>query len=316
MEILYMCNATTNIRGYYYYKKGFVIELKQLDENIYSSVVSGTYNYNVILNLNNLRKCSCSCPHKVKICKHVMATYYTVFPEEAKQYEEGLKLVIKGCNEHRQRKDEQYNKVYKKAVEHVNSLTVDELKKELVNFIVNRDYYDEYDSYDEEYEEEMDILYELDDEIIEELNESIKDEGNKKMLKLSDFINAFEFINEEDSWINLETGDIYNKWDFEAEGLDEEEIEDLLWQGKIISLPMRYELNEYNDMVLFADSIENEEIRNKLYKALNGKGAFSRFKKEIAYLGIREKWFAFRDEHLKEKVKQWLVDNKIEYIDE
>ena len=180
MEILYMCNATTNIRGYYYYKKGFVKELKKLDENIYSSVVSGTYDYNVILNLKNLRKCSCSCPHKVKICKHVMATYYTVFPEEAKQYEEGLKLVIKRCNEHRQRKDEQYNEVHKKAVEYVNSLTVDELKKELVNFIVNRDYYDEYDPYDEEYEEEMDILYELDDEIIEELNESIKDEGNKK----------------------------------------------------------------------------------------------------------------------------------------
>lgn len=69
-------------------------------------------------------------------------------------------------------------------------------------------------------------------------------------------------------------------------------------------------------MVLFADSIENEEIKNKLYRALNGKGAFSRFKKEIAYLGIREKWFAFRDERLKGKVKQWLEDNEIEYIDE
>ena len=91
--------------------------------------------------------------------------------------------------------------------------------------------------------------------------------------------------------------------------MDEEEIEDLLRQGKIISLPMRYELNEYNDMVLFADSIENEEIKNKLYKALNGKGAFRRFKNEITYLGIREKW-------LKEKVKQWLEDNKIEYRDE
>ena len=79
---------------------------------------------------------------------------------------------------------------------------------------------------------------------------------------------------------------------------------------------MRYELNEYNDMVLFADSIENEEIKNKLYKALNDKGAFRRFKNEITYLGIREKWFAFRNERLKEKVKQWLEDNEIEYIDE
>ena len=69
-------------------------------------------------------------------------------------------------------------------------------------------------------------------------------------------------------------------------------------------------------MVLFADSIENEEIKNKLYRASNGKGAFSRFKKEIAYLGIREKWFAFRDERLKEKVKQWLEENKIEYLDD
>ena len=136
------------------------------------------------------------------------------------------------------------------------------------------------------------------------------------MLKLSDFINAFEFIDEEESWINLETGEVYNRWHFETEDMDEEEIEDFFWQNKIISLPMCFELNEYKDMVLFADSINNDEIRNKLYKALNGKGAFSRFKKEIAYLGIREKWFLFRDERLKEKVKQWLEDNEIEYIED
>ncbi|MBR3832667.1 MAG: hypothetical protein IKJ72_03445 [Mycoplasmataceae bacterium] len=136
------------------------------------------------------------------------------------------------------------------------------------------------------------------------------------MLKLSDFINAFEFIDEEESWINLETGEVYNRWHFETEDMDEEEIEDFFWQNKIISLPMCFELNEYKDMVLFADSINSDEIRNKLYKALNGKGAFSRFKKEIAYLGIREKWFLFRDERLKEKVKQWLEDNEIEYIED
>ena len=136
------------------------------------------------------------------------------------------------------------------------------------------------------------------------------------MLKLSAFINAFEFIDEEESWINLETGEVYKRWYFETEDMDEEEIEEFFWQNKIISLPMCFELNEYKDMVLFADSINNDEIRNKLYKALNGKGAFSRFKKEIAYLGIREKWFLFRDERLKEKVKQWLEDNEIEYIED
>lgn len=136
------------------------------------------------------------------------------------------------------------------------------------------------------------------------------------MLKLSDLINAFEFIDEEESWINLETGEVYNRWHFETEDMDEEEIEDFFCQNKIISLPMCFELNEYKDMVLFADSINNDEIRNKLYKALNGKGAFSRFKKEIACLGIREKWFLFRDECLKEKVKQWLEDNEIEYIED
>lgn len=136
------------------------------------------------------------------------------------------------------------------------------------------------------------------------------------MLKLSAFINAFEFIDEEESWINLETGEVYKRWHFETEDMDEEEIEEFFWQNKIISLPMCFELNEYKDMVLFADSINNDEIRNKLYKALNGKGAFSRFKKEIAYLGIREKWFLFRDERLKEKVKQWLEDNEIEYIED
>lgn len=136
------------------------------------------------------------------------------------------------------------------------------------------------------------------------------------MLKLSDFINAFEFISDEDSWINLETGELYNRWDFETEGMNNEEIEDFLCKDEIVALPSKHELNEYQDMDLFADSIENEEIRNKLYRALNGKGAFSRFKNEITYLGIREKWFVFRDERLREKVKAWLEDSEIEYIED
>ena len=183
MEILNMCNEVTNIRGYYYYKKSFVKELKKLDENIYSSVVSGTYNYNVILNLNNIRKSSCSCPNKVKVCKHIIATYYTVFPEEAKQYEEALKLIIKQFNEHRKKKIERYNEIHRQAVKYVNSLTVNDLKTKLVNYIVTREY-DKYDPYDEAYEDEMDILYELDEEIIDELSEDIKDEVNKKNVKI------------------------------------------------------------------------------------------------------------------------------------
>ena len=47
----------------------------------YTSVASGTKEYNVYLNLEKPRKSTCNCPlanGKRIICKHIVATYFSV----------------------------------------------------------------------------------------------------------------------------------------------------------------------------------------------------------------------------------------------
>ena len=63
-------------------------------------------------------------------------------------------------------------------------------------------------------------------------------------------------------------------------------------------------------------SEENKELYDTIIAKTETESFKKLTKKEIAYLGIREKWFLFRDERLKEKVKQWLEDNEIEYIED
>lgn len=50
--------------------------------------------YNIHLDLNHPRKSTCNCPHaegRRIICKHMVASYFAIFPEKAKEYIEEIK---------------------------------------------------------------------------------------------------------------------------------------------------------------------------------------------------------------------------------
>jgi len=68
-------------------------------------------------------------------------------------------------------------------------------------------------------------------------------------------------------------------------------------------------------MVEFTEKVEDELLREKLSIALDGKGAFRRFKNVIAdYPGYRERWFKFSDERKNKKVIEWLNSIGIETL--
>ena len=133
------------------------------------------------------------------------------------------------------------------------------------------------------------------------------------MLKLKDFMEAFELITNETTWINVKTGEIYSESLFEFGDIDEETKEDILYDENVYILPSQHELNEYQDMESFIDSLTNVNIKNELYNIIRGKGAFRKFKDKIYYLGIREKWFEYKYQCLEKKVIQWLEANEIDY---
>jgi len=59
----------------------------------------------------------------------------------------------------------------------------------------------------------------------------------------------------------------------------------------------------YEWMVEFAEGLEDEKLQEKLWIALDGKGAFRRFKNVLLnYPDKRDAWFEFEDKKINESV--------------
>ena len=72
---------------------------------------------------------------------------------------------------------------------------------------------------------------------------------------------------------------------------------------------------QYRWMERFIPMVENAELRGKLTQAIDGKGAFRRFKDVLMTYGAeREGWFAFRGERLKTFMEAWLTAHAIKAI--
>ena len=69
----------------------------------------------------------------------------------------------------------------------------------------------------------------------------------------------------------------------------------------------------YQDMADFADGITDERAGRRLARAIQGKGAFRRFKDELheEHLGLLPAWYAFRDTRARRRAVQWLADNSL-----
>jgi hypothetical protein len=67
---------------------------------------------------------------------------------------------------------------------------------------------------------------------------------------------------------------------------------------------------QYRWMERFIPMVEDAALRGQLSQAIDGKGAFRRFKDVlIAFTAERERWFAFRSERLRVFMEAWLAAN-------
>jgi hypothetical protein len=115
---------------------------------------------------------------------------------------------------------------------------------------------------------------------------------------------------EHDYYLDLETGEILLISDY----MDDEESKKL--RDNIDEEPDRYERipkaeshEGYEDMEDFIATVEDEHLAELLEVAINGKGAFRRFKDVLArYSEERERWFRFKDERMEQRALEWLED--------
>ena len=131
-------------------------------------------------------------------------------------------------------------------------------------------------------------------------------------VKLSEVIDALDFTNDEiEYYYNPDNGEIFMSNIGEFEDLNEDELDELF--EKSIMLPTRYDINEYQMMEDFAETIKDTRLQNQLYISLNGSGAFRRFKDTCINYDITNDWYKFRDERYKKLAINWCKENNIEF---
>lgn len=129
MGIISCASGSSCWRGLDYYKDKKVKDIKKISDIEYTSSICGTKEYEVYLNLKNVRKSTCNCPlanGKRIICKHIVATYFSVVPNSAKEFEEEQKRLQEEYEEY---KDSEY----KNVIKFINQMSKDELVEELIH---------------------------------------------------------------------------------------------------------------------------------------------------------------------------------------
>jgi hypothetical protein len=68
-------------------------------------------------------------------------------------------------------------------------------------------------------------------------------------------------------------------------------------------------------MERFCRSVEDDDMRDDLFNAIQGSGAFRRFKDSIHKHGVADDWYKYRDDELREIAIAWCDENGISYTE-
>ena len=101
---------------------------------------SGTEEYNVHIDIKHPRKSTCTCPFadgRRVICKHMVATFFTIYPEEAER-------IIKEEQEYEEEEERLFEEHLEEVREYVNGLTEDEVRALLIDKLMDEWYDDDY----------------------------------------------------------------------------------------------------------------------------------------------------------------------------
>lgn len=100
--------------------------------------------------------------------------------------------------------------------------------------------------------------------------------------------------------------------DWHREALKEADAVEEYYMHRYIRIPMATSGDGYRDMQTFIQQMDNKELQNLLWQAINGHGAFQNFR-AVLYDHIPEQaqWYAFRENQLRQRVLEWLASEEI-----
>lgn len=110
--------------------------------------------------------------------------------------------------------------------------------------------------------------------------------------------------------VNPQTGEM-GYWTRDC-GIDGENPVDLDELDLVVIYPLPSYV-WYEDMVDFAEGVSDEQAARRLGRALDGKGAFRRFRNELhdEYPKLLPVWHKFSDARANRRAVEWLADNAL-----
>ena len=138
MSILSLASNASAWRGYEYYKDKKVVLWSQINDSEYEAEIKGNRKkpYHVKINVKHPRKSECDCPHAEgtrKICKHKVALFFTVFPEEAEDYIKQIEEYERQQEEREREEEARWQERYEDVEKYVNSLSEEEVRQALIS---------------------------------------------------------------------------------------------------------------------------------------------------------------------------------------
>ncbi len=114
------------------------------------------------------------------------------------------------------------------------------------------------------------------------------------------------------SYLHLSTGEVLRVVDGVADPAMHQRIASDTNYQRVDPVSSR---EQYRWMERFIATVTEPDLRSRLVAAIDGKGAFRRFKDVLmAYPVERERWFEFRTERLRACMDAWLLAHKLEAV--
>lgn len=86
---------------------------------------------------------------------------------------------------------------------------------------------------------------------------------------------------------------------------------------RYVALPEADSREGYRDMEAFIDTVTDARLQGRLDRAIRGRGAFRRFRDTLSEDEAEEqRWYAFKQQRLEERAREWLADEGIELVAE
>ncbi|MBU5316165.1 UPF0158 family protein [Clostridium bornimense] len=144
-------------------------------------------------------------------------------------------------------------------------------------------------------------------EAIEDISDEIESFYNKKTETIVTLFNdnlpfdVFEAMENLENYPDWIQDGIKSKYDIECN------------PENYISLPEKYDINDYSIMENFIYSIEDKSTKEKLLSLISGKGAFRRFRDFVENNDLIDNWYKFKEESYKQIAIEWCKSNNISY---